>query len=245
MPKSLMDWFGIATLWLGAAILALKSGGLALPKGAPAWLASPSWAVIPVVLIGVSAILFAGRAVVQARKQNVELTVEVGATMPNKQPSRSDDSAWPLVAILAIPMIASVAMFGFNAWKERETKRPQPIAEVPPPVLRGYVTQAFIRQTLAKDDPVAIEMILARFLHTPMQATGTVFSKRGQQGYRQYIVDLTPAGSRPRVYLVFDGQKNDLTGYRIDDHISAWCRIERLDKSGIGLTRCTLIEPES
>lgn len=51
MPKSHLDWLGVASLWLGAIIMAIKAGGLPLIQGAPAWLASIWWNYIPIILV--------------------------------------------------------------------------------------------------------------------------------------------------------------------------------------------------
>lgn len=51
MPKSQLDWLGVVSLWLGAAIMAIKAGEIPLMAGAPPWLASPSWGYVPLILI--------------------------------------------------------------------------------------------------------------------------------------------------------------------------------------------------
>lgn len=51
MPKSHLDWFGIASLWLGAALMAIKAAGLPLMQGAPIWLAANWWNYVPLLLL--------------------------------------------------------------------------------------------------------------------------------------------------------------------------------------------------
>lgn len=53
MPKTHLDWFGIAALWFGAALMAIKSAGFALTQGAPAWLAANWWNYVPLFLLSI------------------------------------------------------------------------------------------------------------------------------------------------------------------------------------------------
>ena len=51
MPKSNLDWLGIASLWVGAIIMAVKGGGLTLIKGVPVWLSSQYLSYIPLFFV--------------------------------------------------------------------------------------------------------------------------------------------------------------------------------------------------
>lgn len=51
MPKGHFDWFSVATLWLGAAIMAIRAGDLPLVRGAPTVLTSSFWSYVPFGLI--------------------------------------------------------------------------------------------------------------------------------------------------------------------------------------------------
>lgn len=74
MPKTLMDWMGVAGLWLGTAILAIRSGDLALIEGAPEFLASRAWGYVPFTLVSLSAVIFARHLFARAKPAPVPLS---------------------------------------------------------------------------------------------------------------------------------------------------------------------------
>lgn len=51
LPKSNLDWLSVASLWLGALIMAVKAGQIPLVEGAPLWLTSNVWSYVPFGLI--------------------------------------------------------------------------------------------------------------------------------------------------------------------------------------------------
>lgn len=51
MPKSAFDWLAVASLWVAAIVLAVKTGELTLMDGAPDWLAANWWGYVPAVLL--------------------------------------------------------------------------------------------------------------------------------------------------------------------------------------------------
>lgn len=50
-PESQLDWLGVASLWLGALLLAIKSADIPLMTGMPSLLTSGVWNFIPLALI--------------------------------------------------------------------------------------------------------------------------------------------------------------------------------------------------
>lgn len=246
MPKSMMDWLGVAGLWLGTGIMALKAGELPLPTGAPAWLTSQWWAIAPFPLVTLSIAWLAIRAL---RKRQPTFYDEVQSAAPVERPRAQVESSqdgenvigcsgWLLLPLLAIGGVILVS--GTQALIRRFQAEPLP---TPPPVLQGPVTTAYLAETLRGQSAVQAEATLAQYLGKPMRATGRIYSKRGERGFRLYIIGLTDPSQVPQVYLKFDGSANDMTGYKRQDHIAANCIIERLDASGVGLSDCKLIEP--
>lgn len=229
----MMDWLGVAGLWLGTGIMALKAGELDLPAGAPDWLASQWWAIIPLPLVTVS-ILILGIRAFQRVKSEPEAPIQSSRSRPQGEPDR-----WWLILLLPIlPFAAMILISGTGAIMRRLHAPPLP---TPPPVLQGSVTSAFLAQTLNIKDAVAAETLLNRYLGAHMRATGRIYSIRGERGFRLYVVGLTDPAQKPQVYLKFEGQRG-LSNYDKQDHIAANCKIERLDDTGIGLNECVLIE---
>jgi len=82
-PQSHWDWLTIACLWIGALVMAIKSGGVPLILGAPEFFAAPFWGYVPFVLISVSAAIFLYRAIVPQKdvtSHRPNLPVELPAT---------------------------------------------------------------------------------------------------------------------------------------------------------------------
>lgn len=247
-----MDWLGVTSLWLGAVVIALKTGELPLPTSAPAWLASPWWAVAPLVLVTASVVLFIVRAT-KLFQPSYEPREYHAAPAPQPQQSpkpvleedSNDDPAGvtigcgPITMALALVVLVMLLIWGTIAVRNRITAEPLP---TPPPVLQGPVTASFVAETVKTKTAVEAETSLNRFLGMPMRATGRVYSKRGERGYRLYVIGLTDPSQSPQVYMKFEGQSG-LSSYQRQDHIAANCKIERLDATGIGLAGCVLIEP--
>lgn len=254
MPKSLMDWLGVTSLWLGAVVIALKTGELPLPTWAPAWLASPWWALAPLVLVTASVVLFIVRATKLFRptyepgeyhaapairsqpQRSPQLVVDED---PNIEPESVTIGCGPITVALALAVLVMLLIWGTIAVRNRVTAEPLP---TPPPVIQGPVTPSFVTETVKRKTAVEAEAILNRFLGMPMRATGRIYSKRGERGYRLYVIGLTDPSQVPQVYMKFEGQSG-LSSYQRQDHIAANCKIERLDATGIGLAGCILIEP--
>jgi hypothetical protein len=57
LPKAHFDWFTVATLWLGAAIMAIRTGDIPLIEGMPAFFASALWGYVPFVLVSLYGIV--------------------------------------------------------------------------------------------------------------------------------------------------------------------------------------------
>jgi len=60
VPKSQLDWLGVFGLWLGALIMAIKTGDIPLIHGFPSLFVSPLWGYVPfglVTLYGVVALM--------------------------------------------------------------------------------------------------------------------------------------------------------------------------------------------
>ena len=259
-----MDWLGVTSLWLGAVVIALKTGELPLPTWAPAWLASPWWAVAPLVLVTASVVLFIVRATKLFRPPYepgeyhaapAPAPAPAPRPQPQPQPQQSpqrdheEDSnddpegvaigCGPITMALGLVILVMLLIWGTIAGRNRITAEPLP---TPPPVLQGPVTASFVAETVKTKTAVEAETSLNRFLGMPMRATGRVYSKRGERGYRLYVIGLTDPSQVPQVYMKFEGQSG-LSSYHRQDHIAANCKIERLDATGIGLAGCILIEP--
>jgi hypothetical protein len=95
VPKSQLDWLGIASLWLGAFILALKSASFELITGAPSWLAAEWWNLVPLLLISVY-LLLALRKITSAQKV-VALPPDPSSQIAPKLPGFADPQVtkWP------------------------------------------------------------------------------------------------------------------------------------------------------
>lgn len=76
-----MDWFGVAMLWLGAAILAVKSADVRLMPGAPDLFASDWWSYVPLLLITAAGVIMLVRAV----KPDTTFDGPVADTAPQQQ----------------------------------------------------------------------------------------------------------------------------------------------------------------
>lgn len=63
MPKSQFDWLTVASLWLGAVIMAIKAADFPLVAGAPAWFAANWWNYIPVALVSIFLVVALAKAV--------------------------------------------------------------------------------------------------------------------------------------------------------------------------------------
>ena len=83
MPKSQLDWLGVVSLWLGAAIMAVKAGNLPVIDGAPSWLAAQWWNYVPLVLLSTYFVIAIYRAT-KPQKETVAAysSQEGGAPMP-------------------------------------------------------------------------------------------------------------------------------------------------------------------
>ena len=249
MPKSLMDWLGVISLWLGAAVIALKSGELPLPSWAPTWLASPWWAIAPLVLVSASVALFIARAskVFQPKHEpDIDRSATVGDLQRRPQLRDDDDpegltiGCGPVASAAALALLVMLLIWGIIAVRNRIVAEPLP---TPPPVLQGPVTGAFVAETIKTKTATEAEAALRPYLGQSMAATGRIYSIRGERGYRLYIVGLTDPSQVPQVYLKFEGEPK-MSNYNRQGHITANCKIERLDSTGIGLNECALIEAE-
>jgi hypothetical protein len=58
-----LDWLGVAGLWLGALLLAIKSANVPLMTGAPTFLAAGFWNYVPLALITIALAIFLFRQV--------------------------------------------------------------------------------------------------------------------------------------------------------------------------------------
>lgn len=63
MPRTLLDWLGVVTLWIGALIMAIKAGDLPAPAGAPSFLSSDLWAFGPIALVTAALLIFIFRLI--------------------------------------------------------------------------------------------------------------------------------------------------------------------------------------
>jgi hypothetical protein len=57
LPKSQLDWLGVASLWLGTLIMAVKAADFSLMTGAPDWLAASWWNYVPLALVSVYVVI--------------------------------------------------------------------------------------------------------------------------------------------------------------------------------------------
>jgi hypothetical protein len=154
-------------------------------------------------------------------------------------------------ATIACAGLVVAAIMGMSRCSADNTRRNEAaLAAAPqmkfPPVLRGSVTQAFVKQTLQTQDAVTAEKSLSTYLGTEMRASGTVHSNEtGAQN--SHLIYLTEPTAKPQVYLLFsEGQsQSGAQYYQPGQHIAASCKIERLDSSGIGLDGCALISDEA
>jgi hypothetical protein len=122
---------------------------------------------------------------------------------------------------------------------------PQPVVRlVPPPVLKGSVTLAWVRQVLETQSPPNAEITLGRYLGTPMRVSGEVLGIDTQRNGAMHLVSMTSGKYRPRISLSFD-VNGGVGGYSQGDHLVAECRIERLDVTGMGLDGCRVIDGEA
>ena len=62
MPKGHFDWFAVATLWLGAAIMAIKAGDLPLIHGMPSFFTSSIWDYLPFALVSLYGVVAFSKA---------------------------------------------------------------------------------------------------------------------------------------------------------------------------------------
>jgi hypothetical protein len=58
MPKSLLDWFGVVSLWVGGLVFAIKSADAPLLTGAPTLFAANFWNFVPLALVSVAIVIF-------------------------------------------------------------------------------------------------------------------------------------------------------------------------------------------
>lgn len=77
MPKSHLDWFAVASFWVGGLVFTVKSIGPPLMPGAPAFLAANFWNYVPLVLISIALALFLYRL-----WRPAHLTSAVAPTVP-------------------------------------------------------------------------------------------------------------------------------------------------------------------
>ena len=78
MPKSQLDWLGIASLWIGVVIAAIKAGGLPLMNGAPSFFAAQWWNYLPVVLVSIYILI----ALYRLRSPNRSITTYAPVAQP-------------------------------------------------------------------------------------------------------------------------------------------------------------------
>jgi hypothetical protein len=72
MPKSLLDWMGIVSLWIGAIVFAVKSLDAPLPGVAPSFLAAGFWNYVPLVLVTIALAIFLYRLLSPAAPPTLE-----------------------------------------------------------------------------------------------------------------------------------------------------------------------------
>lgn len=119
-----------------------------------------------------------------------------------------------------------------------------PVRLVPPPVLKGSVTLAWVGQVLKTQSAPQAEATLSKYLGTPMRVSGEIMSTDTQRGGEIHVVQMTSAKYRPQISLFFD-TAGGVSNYSAGDHLVAECRIERLDVTGMGLDGCRVIDGEA
>lgn len=250
---------GVATLWVGALVMAIKDGGLPLIAGAPAFFTSPVWAVVPLGLVSISMVIFIATAILRSRTPQPPALPSPSPLLPAvlhnrpatavvaKRPSEWGRKAAPwLIAILCIGAAVALVLAiraGMRRADFEFANSPQMKLE---PVLYGSTSLAQVRQIVRTQDPVAAEQALSKFLAQPMRAAGTIHATRSQQGGATYILDLTEPGSLPNVTLTFTAPKSTgISNYHTGDRIAAECKIERLDARAVGLDDCAAVDGQA
>lgn len=161
MPKSSLDWLGIASLWIGALILAIKTGDVPLIEGAPGFLASSAWGYVPFALVSMSGALFLYRALAPSRAP--------AATAP------SDAEQMPAVILLEkepkeprltlhmehpdISVTQALKIVAESAWaKERQASREDCLREMRDKLAAHRLTAFGRREAEAVIEPIPWKM---------------------------------------------------------------------------------------
>lgn len=126
MPKSQLDWLGVVSLWLGAAIMAVKAANFPMIAGAPSWLAAHWWNYVPLVLITIYLGMAIFRAVVP-QKQSVPPGMSGRSADQSGKPPEDTDPQKELRERRAdrsvIGALKTAKSFGDNATADRDQRR--------------------------------------------------------------------------------------------------------------------------
>jgi len=104
LPKSSLDWLAVVSLWLGAALFAIRSANLQAMKGAPSIVTSELWNYAPLALLSVALVLMAWRAIRGGRAPT-----ELGHAPRPGPPSLSEDSYMFLQVMRGLGIFALLA----------------------------------------------------------------------------------------------------------------------------------------
>ena len=269
MGRSSLDRLAIAAVYMSGIVEAEQAAMSKAPDVArvyPVLNLTGIWYFVPLAFISLATLLWlAERGVMLVRRVRRRRTLEQSA--PNSLPAlvptiRVPDGAttghhvrinWKRLWVWARGILLLAAVGFLVAWVISIISANIRAAHVAieassrmkePPVVRGAVTFAFIKQTLTQD-PVSAEATLSKFLGTTMRVSGVIHEISTQRGFQTYIFNLVGKNMGTPVYVIFNSDTSGLSAYNEGDHIAAACKIERLDATGIGLDGCTVIPDEA
>lgn len=128
MPKSNLDWLGVVSLWVGALIMAIRTGDLSLIVGAPHWLTSQTWDRIPLFLISLYFLVVFYR-LIRPEGQSRQITSASKESLAGQAKKReANDARYKVIQQLNSASIRAKAAIGRNNVRESEKEWPTMLA---------------------------------------------------------------------------------------------------------------------